>query len=150
MRGIRRSPVNSPHKRPVTRKMFPFDDVIMSYHVSKARTQEDKLNSHLVEHVRRRQDNISQCIDNGLNATHERIVSLGGAWFRYMISQSQTHLSQWPACWPFGRDPSVKKRFGTGWTVSRWEREWFTIGLLTPVCKVLIEMSVFIRVMAWH
>ena len=25
-----RSPVNSPHKGPVTRKMFPFDDVIMS------------------------------------------------------------------------------------------------------------------------
>ena len=29
VRGIRRWPVNSPHKRPVTRKMFPFDDVIM-------------------------------------------------------------------------------------------------------------------------
>ena len=28
-RGIHRSPVNSPHKWPVTRKMFPFDDVIM-------------------------------------------------------------------------------------------------------------------------
>ena len=28
-RGIHRWPVNSPHKRPVTRKMFPFDDVIM-------------------------------------------------------------------------------------------------------------------------
>ena len=28
---IHRSPVNSPHKWPVTRKMFPFDDVIMSY-----------------------------------------------------------------------------------------------------------------------
>ena len=27
-------PVNSPHKGPVTRKMFPFDDVIMSYHGS--------------------------------------------------------------------------------------------------------------------
>ena len=25
--GIHRSPVNSPHKRPVTRKMFPFGDV---------------------------------------------------------------------------------------------------------------------------
>ena len=25
------SPVNSPHKGPVTRKMFPFDDVIMKY-----------------------------------------------------------------------------------------------------------------------
>ena len=28
--GIHRGPVNSPHKWPVTRKMFPFDDVIMS------------------------------------------------------------------------------------------------------------------------
>ena len=27
--GIQRWPVNSPHKQPVTRKMFPFDDVIM-------------------------------------------------------------------------------------------------------------------------
>ena len=34
--GIHRGPVNSPHKWPVTRKMFPFDDVIMimsSYHI---------------------------------------------------------------------------------------------------------------------
>ena len=30
VRGIHRGPVNSPHKGPVTRKMFPFDDVIMS------------------------------------------------------------------------------------------------------------------------
>ena len=29
MRGIHRSPMNSPHKRPVKRKMFPFDYVIM-------------------------------------------------------------------------------------------------------------------------
>ena len=27
--GIHRGPVNSPHKGPVTRKIFPFDDVIM-------------------------------------------------------------------------------------------------------------------------
>ena len=27
VRGLRRGPVNSPHKWPVTRKMFPFDDV---------------------------------------------------------------------------------------------------------------------------
>ena len=27
--GINQWPVNSPHKGPVTRKMFPFDDVIM-------------------------------------------------------------------------------------------------------------------------
>ena len=30
VRGIHQRPVNSPHKWPVTRKMFPFDDVIMS------------------------------------------------------------------------------------------------------------------------
>ena len=32
VRGIHRGPVNSPRKWPVTRKMFPFDDVIMSRH----------------------------------------------------------------------------------------------------------------------
>ena len=31
MRGIHRVPVNSPHKWPITRKIFPFDDVIMMY-----------------------------------------------------------------------------------------------------------------------
>ena len=30
-RGIHRGPVNSPRKWPVTRKMFPFDDVIMHH-----------------------------------------------------------------------------------------------------------------------
>ena len=32
VRGIHRWPVNSPHKWPVARKMFPYDDVIMSIH----------------------------------------------------------------------------------------------------------------------
>ena len=32
--GIHRGPVNSPHKWPVTRKMFPFDDVIMTESVA--------------------------------------------------------------------------------------------------------------------
>ena len=34
VRVIHRSPVNSPHKGPVTRKMFPFDDVIVAPIVS--------------------------------------------------------------------------------------------------------------------
>ena len=29
VQGIPRGPVNSPHKWPVARKMFPFDDIIM-------------------------------------------------------------------------------------------------------------------------
>ena len=31
VRGIHRWPLNSPHKGPIARKMFPFDDVIMSW-----------------------------------------------------------------------------------------------------------------------
>ena len=31
VRGIHRGPVNSPHKWPVTRKIIPFDDVIMQW-----------------------------------------------------------------------------------------------------------------------
>ena len=31
--GIHRSPVNSPHKGPVARKMFPFDDIIMDAYI---------------------------------------------------------------------------------------------------------------------
>ena len=36
VRGIHRGPVNSPHKWPVTRKMFPFDDVIMELMMTKS------------------------------------------------------------------------------------------------------------------
>ena len=34
VRGIHQRPVISPHKWPVTRKMFPFDDVIMPYQLT--------------------------------------------------------------------------------------------------------------------
>ena len=32
VRGFHRGPGTSPHKWPVTRKMFPFDDAIMLFH----------------------------------------------------------------------------------------------------------------------
>ena len=32
VRGIHRGPVNSPHKWPVNRKMFPYDVVLMVHH----------------------------------------------------------------------------------------------------------------------
>ena len=31
VRGIHRSPVDSPHKGPIARKMFPFDDAILKF-----------------------------------------------------------------------------------------------------------------------
>ena len=45
VRGIHRSPVNSPYKWPATRKMFPFYDVIMTYrgiHVGQNRVYFEK------------------------------------------------------------------------------------------------------------
>ena len=44
VRGIHRWPVNSPHKGPVTRKMFPFDDVIIAFLVIR---EERHYNDHL-------------------------------------------------------------------------------------------------------
>ena len=42
VRGIHRWPVNSPHKWPVTRKMFPFDDVIMTNKTTESWTKKIK------------------------------------------------------------------------------------------------------------
>ena len=44
VRGIHLGPVNSPHKWPVTRKMLPFDDVII---FGRKETKEDHQRSHI-------------------------------------------------------------------------------------------------------
>ena len=46
VRGIHRSPVNSKHKGPVTRKMFPFDDVIMNWKNLMCSHEDDFVRSH--------------------------------------------------------------------------------------------------------
>ena len=47
VRGIHRYPMNSPHKGPVTRKMFPFDDVIMFITVDNATWAQNDINLSL-------------------------------------------------------------------------------------------------------
>ena len=49
VRGIRRWSVNSPHKWPATRKMFPFDDVIMS----KKGTEAQSISYQDIVHIKR-------------------------------------------------------------------------------------------------
>ena len=44
--GIHRSPVNSPHKGPVTRKIFPFDDVIMYFTEKKVWSTTRPISTH--------------------------------------------------------------------------------------------------------
>ena len=43
--GIHRGPVNSPHKWPVTREMFPFDDVIMRTAIRPSKHTHDRQTS---------------------------------------------------------------------------------------------------------
>ena len=69
--GIHRGPVNSPHKWPVTRKMFPFDDVIMS-----------------IPHTRRRHDMATLsalhalCAGNPGGCPSERTSNCGFIWWQ--------------------------------------------------------------------
>ena len=46
--GIHRGPVNSPHKWPVTRKMFPFDDVIMACFVTVFQNENNNGTANLI------------------------------------------------------------------------------------------------------
>ena len=51
--GIQRWPVNSPHKGPVTQKMFPFDDVIIVEPVPGGRlNKKDGLSRYGNSHVK--------------------------------------------------------------------------------------------------
>ena len=49
VREIQQGPVNSPYKWPVTRKMFPFDDVILQFHDGSASVMR---NSHLISNTK--------------------------------------------------------------------------------------------------
>ena len=52
VRGLHRWPVNSSHKGPVTRKMFPFDDVIMNPLVKwKQKSKQWKFPIFVVPHI---------------------------------------------------------------------------------------------------
>ena len=48
VRGIHRGPVNSPHKRSVTRKMFPFDDAIIKTCVAIDSDNKTSLYSYII------------------------------------------------------------------------------------------------------
>ena len=57
VRGIHRGPVNSPHKWPVTRKMSPFDDVIMNRYFPK-----QKICWYLIKIMHSKLNDASNCV----------------------------------------------------------------------------------------
>ena len=70
VRGIHRWPVNSPHKGPVTRKMFSFDDVIIRFVVNRVYDYWDVL-----------------CIPWIVKIVHV-LLSFVADWYWYMMTSS--------------------------------------------------------------
>ena len=64
VRGIHRGPVNSLHKWPVTRKMFPFDDIIMGKDFRPPPSpQWRQKHAHIIKHIK--SDRAWQCKQPG-------------------------------------------------------------------------------------
>ena len=51
VRGVHRWPVNSPHKGPVTPKMFPFDDVIINFVITIAHHTTETNYYHIISYL---------------------------------------------------------------------------------------------------
>ena len=71
VKGIHRWPVNSPHKRPVMRKRFPFDDVIMSIpqNLGHSVIPDLPLTEHQIPFA-------DQCVEHGIERVYMYAVQL--------------------------------------------------------------------------
>ena len=97
VRGIHRGPMNSPHKWPVTRKLFPFDDVIMHFVLmhyfgvhSMSKGREKNKNCHDATGRAVCDDKVSIMITLGFQCIGNCILiagSIGG----YKTASHQTH-----------------------------------------------------------
>ena len=124
--GIHRGPVNSPHKWPVTRKMFPFDNVIMI-------STGDPLHSRALAH--NRAPLLTQPCSH---CSHSRAP--GEQWARLCVFTLHGCVQAARLCRgsPVIRPLSIRqKRNGTSWTTlktgattMRWsEQKSFATGL---------------------
>ena len=91
--GTHRSPVNSPHIEPVTRKMFPFDDVIMvvgcSYRTTSTRS--DQINKDELLSIRPATQRISYTSDHTFG--HSTSIEA------YRANKMSDIISRYPQGW---------------------------------------------------
>ena len=102
--GIHRGPVNSPHKWPVTRKIFPFDDVIMQsflYHILLSEKNNNITSTsndrHAISNYRSIECSFSNCLD----------------WRQWNIKVSRhcpfvRGIHRWPFGFPTQRDGNAE------------------------------------------
>ena len=86
--GIHRGPVNSPHKWPVTRKMFPFDDVIMRWNYHAVTSWEINTTIILICFL-------CVCVYCGVKQSSRaaRIISMGHLWFHYLLTDNHGNFA---------------------------------------------------------
>ena len=86
--GIHRWPVNSPHKRSVTRKMVPLDDVIMKYKILPRMLVNTSIPTlHLSHNSCRRKD-------NPLGKWYWILARSGNIMARFIISKERLMTSE--------------------------------------------------------
>ena len=105
VRGIHRWPVNSPHKWPVTRKMLPLDDVIMSLKiiVSLKVVHKDRIwwwfimgsDDGLVSSGTKPLTDQCWLISDAYGITRVNALSPGDMWQQFWMCNSQTQFCEW-------------------------------------------------------
>ena len=118
--GNHRSPVNSPHKRPVTRKMFPFDDVIMAnivYEISSMPKKYVKIPCYAVFEIMMRivyefNLNVSHKMHRNLSSTNQCKDNRKNEWFNW----SCIHMVQMvPYRVKMPQNPTVQRSIANVW-----------------------------------
>ena len=105
-------PVNSPHKGPVTRKMFPFDDVIMYWAINEVEISEVVFQLHTGRIF------VVNLIKRNSDVNHFRVlkchvtINLLRPADSYMRHQPRPSLVPIMACGPFGTKPLSELNVG--------------------------------------
>ena len=98
--GIHRRSVNSPHKWPVTRKMFPFDDVITGMHVLSYHAYEKKYpNTHVWYTILQLYSSCSGNIQYMVYMTYAKYSVISQDHYDDVIK-----WKHFPRYWPFVRE----------------------------------------------
>ena len=93
VRGIHRRPVNSPHKWPVTREMFPFHDVVMWFQPSSLWL------TYLITDLNELNQGLVYWITHRGHVTHLSVSLLGHHWFRKLSVASFVSSHYLNKCW---------------------------------------------------
>ena len=89
VRGIHRGPVNSPHKWPVTRKMFPFDDVIIIDRNGNEHPTQQYVNSTGLSYIQLNKGH--QLILKSDNALDKDIYIYAGPYFSAQLKSMESY-----------------------------------------------------------